>query len=56
MEIVKFSENKHNFDFKDLVFEASEDGMESPVVTSTKVLNSISKLSPFIIGGCADSF
>ncbi len=56
VEIVKFSENKHNFDFKDLVFEASEDGMESPVVTSTKVLNSISKLSPFIIGGCADSF
>lgn len=49
------SEDK-SIDIKNIEYYPPEDMLEEPRKTSGKILNSISKNSPFIIGGSADLF
>ena len=49
------SSNK-KLDFKDLIYDEPEDKQESPIITSGKVLNELSKLNQSIIGGSSDVF
>lgn len=64
MEVEKIDEVKKNelmnltikepLDIKNIYYEIPEDGYEATRVSSGKILNSISKNYPFIIGGSAD--
>lgn len=55
-EISYFMNNNKKIDFKDLIYDAPEDKIESPRDTSSKILNSIVTKSPYLIGGAADLF
>ena len=43
-------------DFKNYIYDAPEDNMESPRDTSKKVLNGIVPNTPYMLGGAADTF
>ena len=55
-ELAFFMGKDKSIDFKDLIYDAPEDNIESPRDTSRKILNSIVKKTPFMIGGSADLF
>ena len=55
-ELEFFMGKNKKIDFIDLIYDAPEDKMESPRDTSKKILNSIVKKTPFMIGGSADLF
>ena len=54
MDLDEIINNKSSIILKDLVYELPEDKIEATRVSSGKVLNSISNIYPFIIGGSAD--
>jgi len=47
-------ESDKDIKLKDLYYEIPEDGLEATRVTSGKIINAISDVYPFIIGGSAD--
>ena len=55
-ELEFFMGDNKKIDFKNYIYDAPEDNMESPRDTSKKVLNGIVKNSPYMIGGAADTF
>ena len=55
-ELEFFMGTNKKIDFIDLIYDAPEDNAESPRDTSRKILNSIVKKTPFMIGGSADLF
>ena len=56
-EELEFFMNKNKkVDFKNFIYDAPEDNMESPRDTSKKVLNGIVPNTPYMIGGAADTF
>ena len=55
-ELYYFMGHNKKISMRDLIYEAPEDLKESPRDTSSKVLNSIVKSNPFILGGSADLF
>lgn len=55
-EIEFFRNPNKKIDFKNYIYDAPEDNMESPRDTSKKVLNGIAKNNPYMIGGAADTF
>ena len=55
-ELEFFMGDNKRIEFKNYIYDAPEDNMESPRDTSKKVLNGIVKYSPFMIGGAADTF
>ena len=55
-ELAFFMGNNKKIDFKDLIYDAPEDNIESPRDTSKKILNTIVKRTPYILGGSADLF
>ncbi len=55
-ELEFFMNDNKKIDFKNYIYDAPEDNMESPRDTSKKVLNGIVKTSPYMIGGAADTF
>ena len=55
-ELEYFMGDNKKIDFKNFIYDAPEDNMESPRDTSKKVLNGIVKNSPYMIGGAADTF
>ena len=55
-EISFFVNTNKQIDDKELVYDPPLDNMESPRDTSSKILNSIVKNNPFLIGGSADLF
>lgn len=55
-ELAFFMGKDKSIDFKDLIYDAPEDNIESPRDTSKKILNTIVKRTPFILGGSADLF
>jgi transketolase len=55
-ELEFFMNKDKKIDTKKLIYDAPEDGIESPRDTSHKILNSIVKNSPYILGGSADLF
>ena len=55
-ELEFFMGKNKKIDFIDLIYDAPEDNAESPRDTSKKILNSIVKKTPFMIGGSADLF
>lgn len=46
--------DKNSLDIKNIYYEIPEDGLEATRVSSGKILNSIAKNYPFIMGGSAD--
>ena len=56
VESLVSSESQIYRDFKDLIYDAPEDNIESPRDTSKKILNTIVKRTPYILGGSADLF
>ena len=54
--LMDFIEGKKSYDMKSIIYEPPEDKVESPRVTSGKILSSIVKSNPSIIGGSADLF
>lgn len=55
-EIMYLMSSNKKLDFKDLIYDEPEDKQESPIITSGKVLNELSKLNQSIIGGSPDVF
>jgi transketolase len=55
-ELSFFMGKDKSIDFKDLIYDAPEDNIESPRDTSKKILNTIVKRNPYILGGSADLF
>ena len=55
-ELEMFMNPNKKIDFKNYIYDAPEDNMESPRDTSKKVLNGIVPTSPLMIGGAADTF
>lgn len=55
-ELAFFMGKNKSIDFKDLIYDAPEDNIESPRDTSKKILNTIVKRTPYILGGSADLF
>ena len=55
-EIEYFLNPNKKIDFKNYIYDAPEDNMESPRDTSKKVLNGIVPNTPFMMGGAADTF
>lgn len=55
-ELSYFINDDKKIDIKDLIYNAPENKIESPRITSSKILNSIVKESPLILGGSADLF
>ena len=55
-ELEFFMGDNKKIDFKNYIYDAPEDKIESPRDTSKKVLNGIVKNSPYMIGGAADTF
>jgi transketolase len=55
-ELAYFMNNDKKIDLKELIYDAPEDKQESPRATSEKILNSIVKNCPYLIGGSADLF
>ena len=55
-EIMYLMSSNKKLDFKDLIYDKPEDKQESPIITSGKVLNELSKLNQSIIGGSSDVF
>lgn len=55
-EISYFMNKDKKIDFKELFYDAPENNLESTRDTSSKILNSIVKDSPYLIGGSADLF
>ena len=55
-EIEFFMGNDKKIEFKNYIYEAPEDHIESPRDTSRKVLNAVVSNNPFMIGGAADTF
>lgn len=55
-ELAFFMGKDKSIDFKDLIYDAPEDNIESPRDTSKKILNTIVKRTPYILGGSADLF
>ena len=55
-ELEFFMNDNKKIDFKDLIYDAPEDNIESPRDTSKKILNTIVKRTPYILGGSADLF
>lgn len=53
-ELVQIINKKPNFNLKELEFDIPDKAIESTRVTGGKILNAISKLLPFLIGGSAD--
>ena len=51
-----FMNNDKKIEFRNYVYDAPEDRLESPRDTSSKVLNNIVKDSPYLFGGAADTF
>ena len=51
-----FMGNNKRIEFRNYVYESSEEKEESPRDTSSKVLNSIASNTSFMIGGAADTF
>ena len=54
--LMDFIEGKKSYDMKSIIYEAPEEKEESPRVTSGKILSSIVKSNPSILGGSADLF
>lgn len=55
-EIMYLMSSNKKLDFKDLIYDEPKDKQESPIITSGKVLNELSKLNQSIIGGSSDVF
>ena len=55
-ELEFFMNPNKKIDFKNYIYDAPEEKMESPRDTSKKVLNGIVANSPYMIGGAADTF
>ena len=55
-ELAFFMGKDKSIDFKDLIYDAPEYNIESPRDTSKKILNTIVKRTPYILGGSADLF
>lgn len=55
-DLAYFMGDNKKIDFVDLIYDAPEDKIESPRDTSSKILNSIVKRHPYLIGGSADLF
>ena len=55
-ELKFFINPNKKIDFINFVYDAPEDKMESPRDTSKKVLNGIVSMTPFMLGGAADTF
>lgn len=55
-ELEYFMSEEKDISINDLVYEPSEDLLEAPRDSSSKVLNFIVKNSPYILGGSADLF
>ncbi len=55
-ELNYFMNDNKKIDFVDLIYEAPENKEEAPRDTSSKILNSIVKKYPYLIGGSADLF
>ena len=55
-ELEFFMNPNKKIEFKNYIYDAPEDNIESPRDTSKKVLNGIVANSPFMIGGAADTF
>ena len=55
-ELEYFMNPNKKIDFKDFIYDAPEEQVESPRDTSKKVLNGIVSKTPFMIGGAADTF
>ena len=55
-ELAFFMGKDKSIDFKNLIYDAPEDNIESPRDTSKKILNTIVKRTPYILGGSADLF
>ncbi len=55
-ELSYFMNQKKNIDYKDLFYDAPENKIESPRDTSQKILNSIGRNNPYLLGGSADLF
>ena len=55
-ELNYFMNDDKRIDIKDLFYDAPEEKQESTRITSSKILNSIVKKSPYLIGGSADLF
>ena len=55
-ELEFFMNPNKKIDFKNYIYDAPEDKMESPRDTSKKVLNGVVPNIPFMIGGAADTF
>ena len=55
-EIMYLMSSNKKLDFKDLIYDKPEVKQESPIITSGKVLNELSKLNQSIIGGSSDVF
>ena len=55
-ELKFFIKDNKKIDFKNFVYDAPSDGIETLRDTSKKVLNGIVSNSPFMIGGAADTF
>lgn len=53
-ELSSLINNKEPLKIKDIYYEIPEDGMEATRVSSGKILNSIAKNYPFMMGGSAD--
>lgn len=53
-ELLNIINNKEPLKIKDIYYEIPEDGMEATRVSSGKILNSIAKNYPFVMGGSAD--
>ena len=55
-ELSFFMNDNKKIEVKELFYDAPEDLKESPRETSHKILNSIVKDNPYLIGGAADTF
>jgi len=55
-EINYFINSNKKLDFKEVIYETPDNSEESPRNTSSKLLNSVVKNSPYILGGSADLF
>ena len=55
-ELEFFMNPNKKVDFKNYIYDAPEDNMESPRDTSKKVLNGIVPNTPYMLGGAADTF
>ena len=56
MDLEYFMNKEKRIDFKNYVYEAPDDKIESPRDTSKKVLNAVVSNSPYMMGGAADTF